>query len=96
LRVFAFKYLRRSNLKLVWASRWDLSPTRSEFRAASGPETKPKEESERNTSQTKSREKLDHQIEDKSRKDKRIEFKKISFRRRIFLFKRLEENDMQI
>lgn len=43
-----------------------------QFRAASGPETKPKGEAERNGSQTKSREKPDHQIEDESREELKI------------------------
>lgn len=60
------------------------------FRAASGPETKPKGEAERNTSQTKSKEKLDHQIEDESREDKKTTIK-MPYLRETFFFKRVEE-----
>jgi len=57
------------------------------FRVASGPKTKPKGEAKKNSSQIKSREKLDHQIEDESREDKRNGYKNMPYYHRTFFLK---------
>lgn len=61
------------------------------FRAASGPETNSKGVAEKNPSQTKSREKPDHQIEDESRARIKETDIKMAYLRRAFLSERMEE-----